>query len=77
MPSFLQNVNGRMFELNMLVNVVPHELFLNGERPTMLERHHVFGAPVTEPPPIGASINDIEKNTSRSEFVKDIEVCSL
>lgn len=67
--------NGRMIEFNMLVNVVPSELLgVAGDPRPILERHHVFGAPVAEPQPVGATIDDIEKNTCKSEFIKDIEI---
>uniref|UniRef100_A0A1I7WIR5 RING-type E3 ubiquitin transferase n=1 Tax=Heterorhabditis bacteriophora TaxID=37862 RepID=A0A1I7WIR5_HETBA len=65
--------NGRMIELNMLVNVVPSELLGMVDRP-VLERHHMFAAPVSEPMPIGASPQDIEKCTEKIQFIKDGEV---
>ncbi|CAD6197028.1 unnamed protein product [Caenorhabditis auriculariae] len=64
--------NGRVMELNMMVNVIPTELLNVLDRPT-LDRHHMFIAPVTEPQPVGASPQDIEKCTAKIPFVKDIE----
>ncbi|CAJ0575480.1 unnamed protein product, partial [Mesorhabditis spiculigera] len=61
--------------LDLVFTTLPSEVMY--ERPTM-ERQHataVFGGqPVAEPQPIGASLDDIEKNTQRSEFVKDLEI---
>lgn len=43
----------------------------------ILERHHMFATPASEPQPVGLSSIEIDKYTEKAQFIKDIEVCSI
>lgn len=52
---------------------------LTGMERQVLDRHHMFaaanaGAPLTEPPPIGATLCDIEMGSTTKQFILTTEV---
>ncbi|CAI4224241.1 unnamed protein product [Auanema sp. JU1783] len=72
LPARHTGVTPTGFELNtMLVNVVPSELIM--DRP-MLDRHHMFAPPNSEPQPVGLNSQEIDKYTEKIQFIRDVDV---